>query len=59
MTKIEVIPGLVLDDTMYELAAAGIADHAPHIDPLTRERWLDPAGWSNIPDWTARSPNRS
>lgn len=50
MPTLEVIPGLTLTDSMYELAAAGVAEHAPHIRPLSREQFDDPAGWLNIPD---------
>lgn len=50
MSTVEVIQGLILDEAMYEAAAAGVAEHAPHVGPLTRERFVDPAGWLNIPD---------
>lgn len=50
MSSMEIIPGLVLDDIDYELAAAGVAEYAPHLAPLTRERFLDPTGWRNIPN---------
>ncbi|RSN05969.1 hypothetical protein DMC63_37805 [Streptomyces sp. WAC 05977] len=46
----EPIPGLVLDEAMFELAAAAVAEYTPHIAPLTWERFIDPARWLNIPD---------
>lgn len=47
---IEIIPGLVLDEAMYKAAAAGIAEYAPELEPLTRERFTTPAEWALIPD---------
>jgi hypothetical protein len=49
-STIEVIPGLTLHESMYELAAEGVAAFAPHLDPLTWERFTDPTLWLNIPD---------
>lgn len=46
----DIIPGLDLDHDMYELAAAGIAEHAPDLDRLTWERFTDPHDWLLIPD---------
>jgi hypothetical protein len=48
--SLEVLPGLVLTDSMYELAAAGVAEHAPDFGPLSRAQFVDPAKWLNIPD---------
>lgn len=50
MSTVEVLPGLTLDHDMYELAAAGVAEHAPHLGPLTWERFTDPRDWLLIPD---------
>ncbi|MFD8496312.1 hypothetical protein [Amycolatopsis sp. NPDC059657] len=50
MITVEPIPGLTLDETMYELAAAGVAEHTPHVGQLTWERFTDPAHWLHIPD---------
>src|SRR5919106_4229624 len=46
----EILPGLVLDDELYEAAAAGIAEFAPEHAPLTRERFTTPTEWAMIPD---------
>jgi hypothetical protein len=48
--NVEILPGLVLSDREFELAAAGVAEHAPMVGPLTRAKWLNPAGWLRIPD---------
>ncbi|MCI2422488.1 hypothetical protein MOQ72_34180 [Saccharopolyspora sp. K220] len=50
MFTVEVAPGLVLDEAMYEVAAAGILEYAPDVAPLTKETFVAPTGWWIIPD---------
>lgn len=50
MPKLEVIPGLILDDAMFDLAAAAIQTHAPDLPPLTFQRFTSATGWWMIPD---------
>lgn len=50
MRTLEIIPGLTVDDTMFETAADGIARLAPTLGPLTYADFTDPRTWSNIPD---------
>jgi len=52
---IEVIPGLVLNDDQFELAAAAVAEHAPDLAPLTRDRFISPGSWGAIPDDLGRT----
>lgn len=48
--RITVIPGLILDDDLFERAAAGIRHYAPQAAPLTWERFVTPANWLNMPN---------
>lgn len=50
MPTVEVIPGLVLDDALYEAAAAGIVNCAPEFAPLSFERFTAASSWWMIPD---------
>lgn len=50
MSTVEVIPGLVLDEEMFEAAAAGVADLAPDLAPLSWETITSASRWLNIPD---------
>ncbi|GAA4215383.1 hypothetical protein [Actinocatenispora rupis] len=45
----QILPGLSLDHTMYEAAAAGLTAHAPG-HALTWAQFLDPTDWRLIPD---------
>jgi hypothetical protein len=55
MTTIAVLPGLDLDDELYNLAADALRDHRGDCDrcvdlaPLTWQRFTDPASWALIP----------
>lgn len=50
MPTLEVIPGLIVDDTMFELAAQAIQTHAPDLAPLTFSRFTSASDWWMIPD---------
>lgn len=49
MPIVEVLPGLRLNDTMFELAAAGVAAYTD-LDPLTWETFTDVSRWDSVPD---------
>jgi hypothetical protein len=42
MTTLQVAPGLVLDDIMFNAAEAGVAARLPGLAPLTWERFTVP-----------------
>lgn len=44
------IPAFTLTNVLYELAAAGVAIHAPSLAPLTQKRFTALADWLHIPD---------
>ncbi|ANN16266.1 hypothetical protein SD37_11820 [Amycolatopsis orientalis] len=48
--RAEVIPGLIITASRFEIVAAGVAEHAPHVGPLTWEEFTTPARWAAIPD---------
>lgn len=50
MRTVDVLPGLTLDETMFETAAEAIASRLPDLAPLTFDGFTDTARWSNIPD---------
>lgn len=54
-TTTTILPGLDLDDAMFERTAQAVADHAPHLEPLLWERFADPAGWTFVPDDDGRA----
>jgi hypothetical protein len=45
-----IVTGLILDDEMYQAAAAGIAEHVPDLAPLTWSRFTTPTLWTLVPD---------
>jgi hypothetical protein len=45
-----IIPGLTVDDELFDAAAAGIAAHVPDLAPLTWRQFTAPAGWTLVPD---------
>jgi hypothetical protein len=49
MAKTLIIPGLEVDDTIYNAAAAGLAAHAPGQPALTPEAFIDPSRWWLVP----------
>ena len=50
MMTTTIVPGLALDETLYEAAAAGVASHVPGLPPLTWERFAQPDAWTLVPD---------
>ncbi|WP_280361313.1 hypothetical protein [Nocardia wallacei] len=54
MSSVVVAPGLVLDETLYELSAAGVLHYAPDLAPLTWETFTTPRRWWIIPDTDCR-----
>ncbi len=50
MSTVEVVPGLVLDDAMYDAAAEGVGAYAAELAPLSWSAFVDPASWLLIPD---------
>jgi hypothetical protein len=46
---LEIVPGLVLDEELYNAAAEALATHAPDQPPLTWEQFTDPARWWRVP----------
>lgn len=49
MRKLEILPGVIVDETMFEDAAAGVARFAPQLPALTWERYTEASLWWNIP----------
>lgn len=49
MPTIDIAPGLTLTDEQYEIAHAGLLQHAPELGPLRYETWAS-RGWTLIPD---------
>lgn len=49
MERVEVIPGLIVDEEMHEHAARGLERHAPD-ERLTWEAFTDEHSWLLIPD---------
>lgn len=49
MERIEIIPGLIVDEEMYQRAVRGLEQHAPS-GKLTWEAFTDEHGWLLIPD---------
>ena len=50
MTTIQIAPGLILDNRLYDAAAAGTSSHAPELGPLTWEQFTRPGSWCLVPD---------
>jgi hypothetical protein len=50
MSTIDVLPGLVLRDWLFEAAADAVTRFAPHLPPLTYAVFTDPARWWCVPD---------
>lgn len=50
MNAVTIAPGLALDNTLYETAAAALATRLPDLAPLTFDDFIAPARWANIPD---------
>lgn len=48
--RTEVVPGLTLDESLFEVAAAGLAAHAAHLPALSWEGFTDPTSWWLIPE---------
>lgn len=46
---VQVAPGLTLDDSLFVVAAAGVAKHLPELGPLTWEVFTSPQ-WTLVPD---------
>lgn len=59
MRKTAIIPGLSVDEALYEAAASGLVEHAPEVGPLTWERWVDPQGWTLVPDEQTLRPYKA
>lgn len=49
MERVEVIPGLIVDEEMYERAVRGLEQHAPG-EKLTWEAFTDEHSWLLVPD---------
>lgn len=45
-----ILPELTITDDLYEIAAAGVAEHAPILAPLTWSRLIDAALWTRVPN---------
>lgn len=50
MTTTTIIPGLVVDETLFEAAADGITTHLPDLAPLSWETFTASTGWTLVPD---------
>ncbi|MBY8868705.1 hypothetical protein [Streptomyces sennicomposti] len=50
MKTLQIAPGLVVDEAMHAVAAAGLALHAPELGPLSWQRFAAPSGWWLVPD---------
>lgn len=48
--KFEITPQFAVTGTMFEVATAGLAAHAPDVPPLTWESFAAASGWVLIPD---------
>ncbi|MEJ8652790.1 hypothetical protein WKI65_33190 [Streptomyces sp. MS1.AVA.3] len=48
--KTTVVPGLTVTSEMFEAASAGVGNQIEELAPLTWERFIDPSGWTLIPD---------
>lgn len=48
--KTTIVPGLTVDSELFEAAAHGLTTHAPERAPLTWPTFIDPAGWTLVPD---------
>ena len=49
MESVQIVPGLVVDETMFRAAADSLASHAPE-EHFTWERFTDENNWTLIPD---------
>ncbi|MFG2684336.1 hypothetical protein [Streptomyces sp. NPDC048392] len=49
MERVEIVPGLIVDEEMYERAVQGLAEHAPD-QKLTWEAFTNEASWLLVPD---------
>lgn len=50
ISPVVIAPGLVLDETLYGVAAEGVLHHTPDLAPLTWETFTTPRRWWIIPD---------
>lgn len=48
--KTELVPGLTLDEQLFEVAAAGLSADAHHLPALSWEGFTDPLSWWLIPE---------
>ncbi|MFI6031606.1 hypothetical protein [Amycolatopsis magusensis] len=46
---VQIAPGLTLDDELYAVAAAGVAEHLPELGPLKPEAFFS-RRWTLVPD---------
>jgi hypothetical protein len=49
MIRVNVIPGLVVDDELHAAAAGGLAVHAPTLPAISWEEFTDPTRWWLVP----------
>lgn len=49
MHTVTIAPGLILNETMYDIACDGITQHAPDVGPLRWRTWIG-QDWTLIPD---------
>lgn len=57
-SSVTIVPGLVVTADQFELATAGLANHAPEMT-LTWEQWTAPARWGLVPDEQTMHPYKA
>ncbi|MFE7116616.1 hypothetical protein ACFU99_14505 [Streptomyces sp. NPDC057654] len=50
MQTTTIVPGLVVDNKLFEATAHGLATHVPEHEPLAWSTFTDSAGWTLVPD---------
>jgi hypothetical protein len=55
---VHIAPGLTLTSDLYEAAAAGVAEHAPELGPLTWETFAS-RQWTLVPDEITGEPYKA
>ncbi|MEU6355957.1 hypothetical protein ABZ896_42715 [Streptomyces sp. NPDC047072] len=50
MTRTQIVPGLAVDEEMYEAAATALAAHDPALASLTWQQFVQPRRWWLVPD---------
>lgn len=56
--RVHIAPDLTLTSAQYEIAAAGITEHAPHLGPLSWRTFTSPE-WTLIPDEITGAPYKA